>query len=284
MRPDSFSRPLALAVLVALALVAAAGCGRNHFTTFMAPTGVSPAPAQWPGSVTGLVLFDPLNTPDLATAPFPPTRLELWQDTSRIAIDSLESGSAQFRFTNVKPGTYSVVGRSSTFLAGSLGNIRVGSGEKDGGNVKLIIDTNTLSSGMEVIGTIPGFRIADLQEGLFPIDVNQLYASQLGVWNYPSLDYPDGQVIPAGTYRFKFATIFPAVVTNMTGWGDAIGGTLTAPVTNHPAILGSGSSTDIVMTFPTTGVYAFTLDERRHTFSVQYQPARPALATRPARR
>jgi hypothetical protein len=280
MKPSHF----ALALVVAALLALSAGCSRNHTTTFMAPTGVRPIPGDWTGSITGLLFFDPINTPDLATAPFPPTRLEVWKDSTLVAVDSLSVSTNRFTLAGIKPGRYSLVTRSALFFKDSLAGIRVGDGETDAGNRTLLINSAATGSGMELIGTMPGFRIADLNEGMFPIDVSQLSGSSLGVWNYPSLDYPDGTAIPAGTYHFKFATLWPLAVTNITGWGNPSGGTLTTPVVNHPAVLSSGSATDIVMTFPTTGVYSFTLDERRQTFSVQFLHAAPARAARIARR
>lgn len=269
--------------LAALLLLAAStGCDRNPPGTALAPTGIRPAPAAWPGSITGLVFFDPVNTPDLAAPPYPPTRVELFSGSTLVATDSLAPASRTFLFTGVAAGEYSIVVRSAAFFANSLGGIRVNSLPVDAGNIRLAVNPGAFSAGMEIIGTIPGFRIADIQEGLFPIDVNGLSATALGVWDYPSLDYPNGQAIAAGTYRFKFATLFPVSVTTMTGWGDASGATLTAPVTDHPAVLASGASTDIVMTFPTTGVYSFRLDERRQTFSVMYLHAAPQRLSRPA--
>lgn len=268
----------------ALLLMLAAGCDRNQPGTALAPTGIRPAPAQWPGSISGLVFFDPVNTPDLAAPPYPPTRIDLFRDTALVATDSLAPSSRSFTFRGVASGTYSIVVRSSAFHANSIGGVRVNSLPVDAGDVRLSVDPASFSSGMELIGTIPGFRIADLDPGSFPIDLSELSTATLGIWDYPSVDYPDGQSIAAGTYHFKFATVFPAVVTNMTGWGDAIGGTLVAPVTDHPAILATGSATDIVMTFPTTGIYSFTLDERRQTFSVEFLHAIPARSSRAARR
>jgi hypothetical protein len=270
--------------LAVFAVLALAGCGRNEAGTYLAPTGIRPAPASWPGAVTGKVVYDPVNTPDLSVAPFPPTRVELRSGATVLAVDSLHGSSNEFLFTGLKPGTYTVAATSRAFKAGSRGNIPVREELIDAGDVKLTFDPLTLSNGMEIIGTMPGYRIQDLSEFTFPIDVTGLSLIE-NVWRFPNDEInPDGVSITAGTYRFKFATEFPAVVTNMTGWGDGGGVALTAPVVQHPAVLASGSATDIVMTFPTTGIYEFTLDERRMTFSVQFLHATPARSTRLARR
>lgn len=271
---------LALA-FAALVVAAVAGCSRNRPGTLLAPTGYRPAPALWSGRVVGMLFFDPVNTPDLSTAPYPPTRVELWRyqpDTVLVAVDSLPSDSRWFEFPGLSPSAdYRVIVSSTVFYNAAAYGIHVNESTVDAGNITLHVNPAATASGMEIIGTMSGFRIADLVEYMFPIDVTELYSSALGVWDYPNLDY-EALPITAGTYHFKFATLFPTVVTNITGWGNPSGGTLTAPVTDHRAVFGSGNATDIVMTFPTTGVYKFRLDERRQTFSVSFDHAVPALA------
>ena len=277
-------RPAHLLAAAALLALALAGCDRNQPGTALAPTGIRPAPARWPGGVTGVVHFDPLNTPDLASPPFPPTRIELWRDTLRIAVDSIGGATNTFKFTNVVNGVYSVVVRSSAFYANSIGGVQVLNQPRDAGDVTLTINYAAFANGMELLGTIPGFRETDQSEYLFGLDVGELSTSALGLWTYPSADYPDGQAIPAGTYRFKFATEWPLTSGVWTGWGNALGDTITVPATNHPSLLASGAANDIVMKFPQTGVYGFTVDERRQTFSVRFLHAAPARPARAARR
>lgn len=291
---------LALAIVAAglPSLLAGAGCGRNGAETFLAPTGIRPRPTHWNGAVTGLLLYDPINTPDLIDPPYPPTRVELWRDTSLAAVDSLPVSTRWFTFDSLAPGTYTVIARSSMFFAAAVTGVRVSDSQADAGNLVLNVNPSATGSGLEIMGSMPGFRLSDLDYAMwFPLDSTRAGATSLGVWVYPlplpaspsdedlAYDhYAQTHPVTAGTHRFKFATLYPASETNLTGWGNLLGGTLTAPVANHPSAIASGPATDIVMTFPTTGVYRFTLDERRQTFSVQLDHATPAPSTRLARR
>lgn len=259
-----------LAAVLALGAALAAGCGGNDPGTLLTPTGIRPAPGSWPGSLTGSVLFDPVNTPDLAAAPFPPTRVELYQGATLVAVDSLEAGSPNYLFTGVAPGLYSVVARSSAFFAASRGNLPVRDSQLDAGNLMLTLNSGSFSNYIEVIGTMPGFDAGQLGMGTTSLDQNTI-----GLWTFPNLLMPDiypYPVIPAGTYRLKFVNDFSSTDVNRIGWGGDPSDTLTAPVTQHRVIRGSGPATDLVVRFPATASYAFTLDERRQTFSVTPMP------------
>jgi len=259
-----------LAVALALAAVLAAGCGRNDAGTILTPTGIRPAPETWPGSVTGAVFFDPVNAPDLSVAPFPPTRVELFRGEALIAVDSLSPSSRQYLFTGIPPGTYSIVVRSNAFLPNSRGGLPVRDGQLDAGNITLSVNNASFSNYIEVIGTMPGFDAGQLGSGATSLDQNSL-----GLWTYPNLLMPDlipYGVIPAGTYRLKFINDYSSTDANRIGWGGDPSDTLTAPVTQHLVVPGSGPATDLVVRFPATGTYAFTLDERRQTFSVSLMP------------
>lgn len=260
-----------LAAVLALGATLAAGCGGNGPGTLLTPTGIRPAPGSWPGSLTGSILFDPVNTPDLASAPFPPTRVELYQDATLVAVDSLDAGSPDYRFTGVAPGLYSVVARSSAFFAASRGNLPVRDSQLDAGNLTLTLNSGSFSNYIEVIGTMPGFDAGQLGLGTTSLDQNTI-----GLWTFPNLLMPDiypYPVIPAGTYRLKFVNDFSSTDANRIGWGGDPSDTLTAPVTQHRVFRGSGPATDLVVRFPATASYAFTLDERRQTFSVAPMPS-----------
>lgn len=259
-----------LAGALALAAALAAGCGGNDPATLLTPTGIRPAPDSWPGSLTGAIFFDPVNTPDLVAAPFPPTRVELYQGTALVAVDSLEADSRNYLFTGVAPGSYSVVARSSAFFAASRGNLPVRDAQLDAGNLTLTLNSSSFSNYVEVIGTMPGFDAGQLGMGTTSLDQNSI-----GVWTFPNLLMPDiypYPVIPAGTYRLKFVNDFSSTDANRIGWGGDPSDTLSAPVAHHRVIRGSGPATDLVVRFPVTGTYAFTLDERRQTFSVSLMP------------
>lgn len=257
-----------------LAAALAAGCGRNEISTVLAPTGIRPAPDSWPGSLTGAVFFDPVNTPDLGAAPFPPTRVELFFGSEVVAVDSLDAASRVYRFTGLAPGSYSIVARSTAFFANSRGGLPVREGELDAGNITLSLNSLALSNNVYVAGSIPGLGVDELLFGTGIMDANTL-----GIWTYPNSLWPPVE-LPAGTYRFKFVTDESSTLANLIGWGGDPSDTLTVPVTNALAIRGSGPATDIVVRFPTTGTYAFTFDERRQRFSIALLPPAPASRSR----
>jgi hypothetical protein len=267
--------PRTFAVALALAALFAAGCGGNDASTLLTPTGIRPAPDSWPGSMTGSVFFDPVNTPDLATAPFPPTRIELFLNGAPVAVDSLEPSSRNYEFTGLASGTYSIVVRSSAFFANSQGSLPVRDGQLDAGNLTLTLNPSAFSNSVDIMGSMPGYGTDQFGMGTTMLDQNVL-----GVWTYPNGFLPPTE-IPAGTYRLKFVTDMSSTDNNLIGWGGSPSDTLTVPVTHHLAVRGSGPSTDLVVRFPATGAYAFTLDERRQTFSIAPAPAVAGARRRP---
>jgi hypothetical protein len=265
---------LTLVTLAAVVLVAGAGCGRNKPGTVLAPTGIRPAPATWPGSLTGAVFFDPSNTPDLGAPPFPPTRIELHSGATVVAVDSLEPSSRNYLFTGLAPGTYSVVASSSAFNTTTRGGLPVHEDRLDAGNLTLTLNSASFSNGVDVMGSMPGFDTGQFGMGTTSLDQNVL-----GVWTYPNSLLPPTD-IPAGTYRLKFVTDMSSTDNNLIGWGGSPGDTLTVPVVNALAVRGSGPATDLVVRFPATGTYAFTLDERRQRFSIALATPSPGFRSR----
>jgi hypothetical protein len=167
-----------------------------------------------------------------------------------------------------------VVVRSRVFDPASRGNLPVRDEELDMGNLTLHLDPSLLEVAIYVIGTMPGF---DADQILFQTTV--LGNNGYGVWTYPSdLSLPID--IPAGTYRLKFVTDESSTNGHLIGWGGNPADTIQVPVTEHAATFGSGPATDIVAHFPVSGLYAFTLDERRQTYSIALQVPGPAGASR----
>lgn len=267
MRPPA-SAPALLATLALLAALGT-GCALNEPGTELVPTGVRSAPAIWPGGVAGLVFFDPDNAPDLAAPPFPPTRVELFQGATLVAVDSLPPFSRAYAFHNVPAGTYSLVVRSRLFLPNSIGNVQVRDVVRDAGNLTLLINPAAVSANLFVAGDIPGLGATtdDFLNGYGSMNQNQL-----GLWSYPNDLWP-AVSIPAGTYRFKFVSDASSTEANLIGWGGSASELLSVPIVNHPAVFGSGPATDIVLTIPADGIYAFHLDERRQVFSIELAPA-----------
>jgi hypothetical protein len=260
-------------------LTLSSGCGRNDAATLLAPTGIRPAPTSWPGSITGSVFFDPAGAPDLATPPFPPTRLELYLGTALVAVDSLEPNSRNFLFEGLAPATYNMVVRSYVFDSLARGGLPVHEGQLDVGNFALILNKTPsgLSPRIFILGSMPGYDTDGIQNGATWMD-----QGPDGCWAYPnSLGFYEPTVIAAGTYRLKFVNNENATTnSNLIGWGGSPSDTLTAPVTNHLAVLGSGPTTDLVVRFPVTGIYAFNIDERRQRFSIALIPPAPAVRSR----
>jgi hypothetical protein len=270
---------LAALAAVTLSLGLAAGCGRNHSGTVLSPAVLRPGPLVYTGEITGAVLFNSPQAPDLAVGPFPPTRVELIdkavQPPKLLAVDTVGPLSRVYRFTHVKPGLDSINISSRAFYSYAITDIPASDGYLDAGISTLTINSTALSSQVELIGTIPGYTIDQLGMGTAIFEQNPL-----GIYLYPNLLYldyflPPPSPIPAGTYRFKFVTDGTSTANNLIGWGGSAAEVLTVPVTSRAMILGSGPATDLVVHFPTTAFYAFTLDERRQRFSIR-------LATTPA--
>ena len=276
MTPARLVFSLAAVAAVTLSLGFAAGCGRNRPGTVLAPAVLRPGPLVYTGEITGAVMFNSPQTPDLAVGPFPPTRVELIDKQTNppklLAVDTLGPFSRVYRFTHVKPGLDSINISSPVFYSYAITDLPASDGYFDAGISTLTINPNSVSSSMDVIGSIPGYTFDQ-----FGLGTTTLLQNTLGMWALSPTSYlfQPPPTIPAGTYRFKFVTSYASTATNLIGYGGSAAEILTVPVTSHAAVLGSGPATDLVVRFPTTGDYAFTFDERRQRFSIQ-------LATAPA--
>jgi hypothetical protein len=265
---------LAAVAAVTLSLGFAPGCGRNGPGTVLAPSILRPGPLVYTGQIKGTVLFDTLATPDLAVAPYPPTRVELYDKQTKpatlLAVETLAPNSRVYTFKRVKPGVDSIYISSPTFYGYPITDLAASDGYLDAGSAVLTINPNSVSSSMDVIGSIPGFTFDQ-----FGMGTTTLLQNTLGVWELsPAIFlFQPPPTIPAGTYRFKFVTSYASTAGNLIGYGGSPAETLTVPVTSHAATPGSGPSTDLVVRFPTTGDYAFTFDERRQRFSILPAPA-----------
>ena len=273
-------RLLLAAGACAALLGALAGCGKNGPATLLTPTGIRPAPETWPGSLTGLVLFDPVNAPRLGSAPYPPTRVELLRGSELIAVDSIGGDSRTFRFDNLPQGTYGVVARSTAFLPNSRGNLAVRDGELDMGNLTLTVtaSTDSIPGFAYVIGSMPGYD--DSAIGMFTTVADPGPLGQLGVIAFPGDFSPTPLPVPAGTYRFKFVLDESSTNGNLIGLGWIASDTLTVPVTEHPFVRGRGPASDIVARFPSAGSFQFKVDALRQTFSITPLPPAPSARAR----
>ncbi len=270
-------RAAAAALLVALALTGLAGCSRNRPGTILSPTGFQPAPENPTGGLRGRLRFDPTNAPDLNVAPFPPTRLRLIAG-GVVVRDTLVGGASdQFTFSALPPGRYTVTANSHAFRPATLPVMLVTDAVRETDDLTMSVSVDSLNTVyIAVVGQMPGFGIDGYNFG-----DTSLLGTALGVWSYPN-DFAAPIPVAAGTYRFKFVTD-PTGATGTIGWGGDSTVVLTAPLSGSPVRFGEGAALDLKVTFPTTGVYQFVLDERRQTFSVQLAPTALARASGRAR-
>lgn len=263
-------------ILLAAALAALIGCGKNLPTSVIVPTGYRPGTP--PGAIFGQVAYDSTIFPGLNGQPFPYTRVELHtfhRDTlgPLVAVQTIGGESCTYAFTGLMPDSYLVQLRPHAFNPRDVGPFRVELDPVTGPTAGLIGNTTVLENAVFLLGSMPGFRMEEYFN-------NFLNNPIVGVWYYPDI-LMGPTPIAAGTYRFKFATDFSSTDDNRIGWGGDSTVTLTAPVTGVPARKGAGPATDIKVTIPTSGNWAFEFDERRTTFSIT--PVTDAVALRAAR-
>ncbi len=259
-----------LRLLMAAALLAmAAGCARNEAGTLLTPTGIRPLPETATGGLEGFVRHDSTNFAGLVGPPYPPTVVTLLRGSETVAADTAGAERRGFRFERIPPGRYTLVARSHAFRPASLGPVAVGESVRDAGDLFMTAAPESLSALTLVIGQMPGFT----EDELFTFNT-AMEQNVFGVWTYPNTFAPTAS-IPAGTYRFKFVTDLSSGGGNLIGWGGDSTVVRTAPLTDAPVRFGSGPHTDLKVTFPVSGEYAFTFDERRLTFSIQPAPPSP---------
>jgi len=263
------------ATTIAGALLLLAGCGKNSPSSLLVPTGIRPAPAVPTGGLFGFLVYDTLNYVGLSNAPFPPATVQLFAGATPVDTFAVGGASRRFDFSNLPPGDYSVVVRSHAFRPAGFGPFRVVDTNRDAGDLGLTANTSdSLASIVYVIGDMPGYTVDELNTFSTYCD-----AALVGRWTFPNEFFPPVE-ITAGTHRLKFVTDASSTTGNLIGWGGNGATTLTVPVVNEPARFGSGPTTDIVVNFPSTGVYAFTFDERRLTFTIVTAPVPAPAASR----
>ncbi len=226
----------------------------------------------------GRVLFSLQQAPELANPPFPLAAVELWNDTARVAVDSLGATKDRFRFTRVAPGRYTVRLRSRVFQNKNVGPITAPRGDIDLGDVDFPIDPSKIASTMQVSGDLNGYDF----------DVpSYMGLASLGLWLGPRLiahDINGNEVVgdstltlAPGTYRFRFMA--EGDPSGLTGYGGD-GSIVDVPVSAARAFVVTGAGNDIRIRVTTAGRYRFFLDERRETFDVVSVPGPGAVYAR----
>lgn len=274
MRARTIRAALALLSLGLAAFALAAGCSRNLPTAALVPTGVRTGVP--PGGFYGYVLYDSLTYAGLTGTPYPFTLTQLYTYHSDAASngfmtprafvrqDTVSGAKRRYSFAALPPDTYLVIARSHAFSPVGFGPVIVTDRVRDVGDLFMHANTtDSLGLTVFVTGTMPGYSLDDA--ALFNTLLDQ---NSLGVWSYPN-SFATPATIPAGTYRFKFVTDAPSSTAgHLIGWGGDSTQVLEAPVTGAQVRFGTTAATDLKVHFPTTGLYAFTFDERRLTFSI----------------
>ena len=251
----------------ALALLACAlliGCERNAATPYLVPTGVRPRLTSPPGGVLGVLHYAPATRPDLAAAPFPPTRVELLRgkDSTLVAIDSLATSTNVFRFAGLQPGPYLLQAIVRGFNKSPLAPVSVLASVRDVGDLTLSINSLAYSAVVGLIGDMPGYDYDNYYFNTFNSP------EEIGVFIFPSDLHSDATVaVTAGIHEFMFVTD-NSFSNDLIGWGGDSSEVLTPPLVNHRATFGHGPAHNLKVNFPTTGNYTFALDEARQTFTV----------------
>lgn len=269
-------RLAALAALAAAAALAVAGCDANRRDPFLVPTGIRERPLVGPVTLTGRVVYDPGQAPDLADPPYPSTVVEVWDDTLVVARDTLDPATRRFAIAGLQPGNFKVLARAHFFRPGSLPPVRVTSGEVDLGDLTLALDPSGVSNDIHIVGDFNGFTFVPFS----PDDSTGLEQRATGLWYGPNLqpvdvggtiEEPDTALtLAAGTWRFRFVTDYD--LDNPTDWGGDEAQVIDVPVAYAPMRVVSGPGTHLTLRLPATARYRFEVDERRRTFSVERLP------------
>jgi hypothetical protein len=208
--------------------------------------------ATLPGGIHAGLAFDPFTLP-ITTPPYPPVTAKLYWGSEQLDSLLLSTGADVLDLADLDQAGYRLVLSSPLYTTVDL-PVSVGTSVADLGTLNLTFDFNLLASAVNVAGDFNGWSATALSADL---------TGDLS-WSVTTTT-----PIAAGTHDLKFAR-------NGSFVDPAYGGdpatTLTAPVVNQPTQLvgGGGTSANAIrVSFPTTGNYTFTLDERRQVFSLQ---------------
>jgi hypothetical protein len=264
-----------LAVAATLAL-AAAGCERNAAQSLLVPTGIRPRPEVGEGSVSGVLVFDPVQAPDLVTGPYPLTVVELWRGTERIVLDTLPADTRTFEFRGLGPGSYTAVAEANFFRRASLPPVSVVSAPIDVGNLMLPIDGADNPSAVHVL-----YDEAAPPRTILPGNVRDttglMQSGPLGLWTFPQ-SFSRPPLLAPGVHRLRF--ILNGSRVNPVNWSAATTDTLDVPVSFAPAQRIEGAGTDFWIRVAAPTRFAITLDMRRRTFSLAALPVANRAAPR----
>jgi len=261
-----------------VAALASGGCARNSAEPILVPTGVRPAPAVGEGAVSGVLVFDRIQAPDLVTPPYPLTAVELWRGADLVVRDTLESDVRTFSFAGLTPGDYTVVAHANFFLATSLPPVRVVSQAVDVGDLELPIDGSDNPSEVHILydevlppRTIPIGNVRDT--------TGQMESGVLGLWTFPQ-SFSQPPLLAAGVHRMRF--ILNRARANPINWTTVTTDTIDVPVSFEPALRIEGAGVDFWIRVAAPTRFAVELDLRLRTISLTPLPV-PALPVAAAR-
>jgi hypothetical protein len=249
------ARRAAVALAAGLTLLAAA-CGRDATRNPITPTGIRPPLLEGTGVLSGYVIYDPVNFPDLATPPYPPTIVTLLEGATTVAVDTLADTTRFFAFHDLLPGAYTVRADARLLTTGTAGPTEIYEDARDAGDVRLNADPSEGAVDLWLVGSFDGESFADSCKFL---------QSALGRWLGPDFDADSALTLAAGTYAIRFF----ALGNDVLEYGIPAASTVDVPVTGlRLEVLGT-SANGLRLRFPQTGRYRFFLDERRQTLGVE---------------
>ena len=204
------------------------------------------------GGIAGTVSFE-----NIATAPFPVARVEVFSGATSVATTTTDPTTRAFSVTGLASGTYSVIATASGFNGEELPAVNVTGATVDVGELALTEGPSAHAT-IDVVG---GFN-------LFTPGVNPMVESPTAVWT-------EDVVLNAGVFNLKFLT--DGQFDQPTDYGgdesvtiDVPGGGITRPV--------SGAGTAIRISVANPGTYRFVLDERRQQWSATLVTPAPTRA------
>lgn len=249
-------------------MLSAGGCARNEAEAILVPTGIRPAPAVGEGAVSGVLVYDRVQAPDLSAGPYPLTAVELWRGTDLVVRDTLDSAVRTFAFDGLSPGDYTVVAEANFFLRSSLPPVRVVSMPVDVGDLELPIDGSDNPSEVHILydEALPPRTIA---VGNVRDTTGQMESTLLGVWTFPQ-SFSRPPLLTAGVHRMRF--FLNRARANPINWTTVTTDTIDVPVEDEPALRIEGAGTDFWIRVAAPTQFAVELDLRRRTISLTSLP------------
>ncbi len=198
------------------------------------------------GSITGTAAFS-----GIASAPFPRAVVRLFRAGSDTALTqtTTDASTRAFKFQALANGVYDLEVSAPCYITETRTNVSVSGSPTDVGTVSLAAGSSS-------------FTTIQLAADFTSFDLGQAPAMTEGancVWT------DTVTVAAAGTFNMKFVT--DGAFDTPKDYGGDESQTLDLPG-SYPVRQVSGTGTALHIRFANPGAYAFSLDERRQTFTV----------------